>query len=271
MMRLGRFAPFESVEQMDAELARLARSDGALRLGMGMGLEALAQKGGHHEMGFSSLEAYALERCERSARWVQQSRKVARQLGELPAIRKALLAGELSWSMASLLANEATGDDEVLWLAEARGRTLREMRHRMAALRRLRAGGQPETGEQDETADILGADEEFTVLTVTVDREDAWLFECVRMIVRRVSEGRTEDDVLEALLAEGFSTLSRWLPKDAISEPEEDPTNAAQRAWEAAAADSSSGRPSLAVINLALRPPRRSSAPCTRASAPWSG
>jgi hypothetical protein len=62
---------FDAIEAMDAELARLSRGGAALRLWLGMGLERLARVGGHHELGYSSLEAYALDRCERATRWVQ--------------------------------------------------------------------------------------------------------------------------------------------------------------------------------------------------------
>jgi hypothetical protein len=114
---------FESITEMDAELSRLARGAGALRLELGMGFEALAQRGGHHEMGFSSLEAYALERCERSARWVQQARALARKLKGLPQTCSALRAGRVTWSMAGVIAKTATRQDEEWWLAEAERRT----------------------------------------------------------------------------------------------------------------------------------------------------
>ena len=83
--------PFEAVEELDRKLADLARNDGMLRLELGAGLEALARISGHHELGFASVEAYALERCERSARWVQEARALARKLETLPALRLSLI------------------------------------------------------------------------------------------------------------------------------------------------------------------------------------
>ena len=71
-------AIFETIEALDADLARHCHGAAALRLSLGRGLEALARIDGHHERGFSSLEAYALERCERGARWVQESRRLAK-------------------------------------------------------------------------------------------------------------------------------------------------------------------------------------------------
>ena len=88
----------EMLEALDAELCRVALGEGILRLAMAEGLEALARCGGHHELGFASVEGYALERCERSARWVQGSRSLARRLAELPAIRRALMRGEIGFA-----------------------------------------------------------------------------------------------------------------------------------------------------------------------------
>src|SRR3954451_4184392 len=88
-----------SLETLDVTLSNVARSAGALRLKLGLTLERLARTGGHHELGFSSVEGYALERCERSARWVQTSRALARRLEELPAMRRAVVSGRVSFCM----------------------------------------------------------------------------------------------------------------------------------------------------------------------------
>src|SRR5690606_7017823 len=74
----------ESLERCDAELARLGRTAGALRLDLGEALDALVQSSGHHELGFSSPRAYALVRCERGPRWAADSCALARRLRELP-------------------------------------------------------------------------------------------------------------------------------------------------------------------------------------------
>src|SRR3970040_1380449 len=72
---------FSEVLRLDAELVRLGRGVAALRLGVGTALEALSASGGHHELGFSSLEAYARERCERTGRWAADTRALARRVG----------------------------------------------------------------------------------------------------------------------------------------------------------------------------------------------
>jgi hypothetical protein len=53
------------------------------------------------------------------------------------------------------------------------------------------------------------------------------------MIVRRVSGGRTEEDVVEALIGEGSSSLFPYIPEDAERPSFEDPMADAQRRWNA--------------------------------------
>src|SRR3954466_1120328 len=106
----------DAIETLDVKLCGVARSAGALRLGLGMMLEQLARGDGHHELGFSSVEGYALERCERSARWVQTSRALARRLEELPAVRDGVMSGRISFCMTQVIAKVTTAEDENIWL-----------------------------------------------------------------------------------------------------------------------------------------------------------
>jgi hypothetical protein len=133
------------IERMDAELKAISRSSAALRLSLAEGLEALARVHGHHSLGFSSVEAYALERCERSGRWVQESRALARRLAHLPAVRRAMCLGEITFSMAQLITRFACPEEEETWLAEARGKTVRAMQ---ALIRERTEGTMPEFGDE---------------------------------------------------------------------------------------------------------------------------
>src|SRR6187549_144350 len=104
------------VQRSDAQLAALARVDATLRLGLGQALELLGCGGHCAALGFSSLAAYCLERCERSGRWVEAARCLARRLDGLPALRRALACGQLSWSAAELVARVAAPECEAYWL-----------------------------------------------------------------------------------------------------------------------------------------------------------
>jgi hypothetical protein len=118
------------IEHIDATLASLARQEGALRLRLGQLLEMLG-RGAVFDLGFSSLGAYALERCERSARWVEAARCIARRVEVLPQLRRAMALGEVSWSMGDVLARVATPSDERSWLEMAESHTVRQVRVRV--------------------------------------------------------------------------------------------------------------------------------------------
>jgi hypothetical protein len=209
----------EQLEALDEELARRACDAGRLRFEMGWGLDLLERSGGDHELGFSSIKAYALERCERSASWTQKARGLARRLEQLPALADALVSGSLSWSMAAVLATVAQPDDAHFWLAEAAHRTVREMKALVLERRGTVDEGEP-----------LEADEELRTLTITVPREDAWCFEQAKLLGRHLGEG-TNAEVLFGLVAESTSTLCGELPRAAIEPADEDAMDP-QRAWE---------------------------------------
>src|SRR6187431_1293043 len=122
----------EELARLEARLACLAREESALRLRLGQVLEVLG-RGPAFDLGFSSLAAYAVERCERSGRWAEGARCLARRVEELPQLRRAIAAGDVSWSMGELLARVARPGDEGRWVELAASRTVRRMRGLVAA------------------------------------------------------------------------------------------------------------------------------------------
>ena len=243
------------VERLDGALASFARAEAGLRLRLGQVLEVLG-RGKHFELGFSSIAAYALERCDRSVRWVEAARCLARRLEPLPELRRAVAFGSVSWSMGELLARVAQPGDEARWIEAAESRTVREMRglveaavHERAvgAILNGRAGGGSVLGEQasdeqasDEQAAArtasasengeAGGDDEVCTLTCTVDREDAWLFEATRTLLEQLGEHGADAQV-EALLAEGQGTLLAALPAGALDLDRWGGVDTAQHRW----------------------------------------
>src|SRR5689334_17334962 len=141
----------ERLETLDAELTSRAREAGRLRFEMGRGLDLLERTGGDHALGFSSIEAYALERCERSASWTQRARGLARRLEGLPAVADALISGSLNWTMATLLATVASPDDADFWLGEVSSpRVTRETLRRSRSHRR---GTEPQLRQHRRVSD----------------------------------------------------------------------------------------------------------------------
>src|SRR6185503_4643596 len=119
-MGCGGNAPerLESIELLDAQLVSMTRQEAGARLRLGQVLERMQRQACCFELGFSSLAAYALERCERGARWVEVACCLARRLEVLPSLRRALATGCISWSKAELLAR---------WLAREQAQPVNEV------------------------------------------------------------------------------------------------------------------------------------------------
>jgi hypothetical protein len=194
--------PFSEVQRLDAELVRLGRGVSALRLAVGAALAALSSFAGHHELGFSSFEAYARERCQRSGRWAADTRALACKLEGLQRTRDALLAGEIGWSTAELLARHVSHDSELEWLERARQATVRELRLLLTG----ENGAQSSASEEEEEAEAM------RTLAVSATQEDGWMFECARKVAEAVAGPMSADRLLQSLLAEGYSTLLEVVP-----------------------------------------------------------
>jgi hypothetical protein len=203
-VRLAALVPYSEALRLDAELVRIARGASALRLAVGEALDALSSSGGHHELGFSSLEAYARERCERTGRWAADTRALARKLGSLPRMREELRSGNIGWSTAELLARHVSTESELAWLERARGATVRELR---ALLAESAPPARPVPKADDDHED-----EPLCTLTVTATREDGWLFEGARKVAEAVAGPMSAERLLQCLLAEGLSTLLELVP-----------------------------------------------------------
>ncbi|TNF24120.1 MAG: HNH endonuclease [Deltaproteobacteria bacterium] len=192
------------LERRDDDLAALARGAGALRLALGDGLALLRRTGGAAELGFPSLGAYALERLGRTRRWAEDTAGVAERLRALPRTRDALARGHLAWSKAELLARSANQENEAELLELAHTHTVRAMRAtliaRAAGLDDALAPTVPPTPDD-------APEDERCVLQVTVDRVTAWAFEATRRFVDAHAGVASDEVVVEALLAEGLSTL----------------------------------------------------------------
>ena len=182
----------------------------------------MQRSGGNHLLGFSSVESYALERCERSASWTQKARGLACRLEAVPALADALLSGSLSWSMAAVVATVATPEDADFWLTEATHRTVRQMKVLVSELRR-----------GADSCESLEVEDELRTLTITVPREDGWCFEQAKMLARHLNDGPqgTDADEMLAFVAESTSTLCGELPRGAIAPPDDDVRDP-QREWE---------------------------------------
>ena len=216
------------LERLDARLASLAREEAALRLRLGQALEVLG-RGGVFDLGFSSLAAYAVERCERSARWAESARCVTRRVEKLPQLRRAMATGAVSWSMGELLARVAQPDDEGRWLEMARQRTVRQMRAHVAKAV-AEAGTDAQSSVDSASDESCTAEDETCTLSCTVDQEEAWLFEATQSLLQQLGV-HGADARIEAMLAEGQDTLLSLVPRGAFDPECGHGSDSAQRRW----------------------------------------
>ena len=207
----GALALRHSVESIDAELVAVARKESGLRLRLGQVLEVMQRKGCCFELGFSSLGAYALERCERGVRWVEVACCLARRLESLPLLRAALASGQISWSAAELLARVARPESEAQWLERAQQLTVRQLRAELKA------------GDVADWECIASGS-----LRLKLDREESSLLEATLALLDGLGTRGAEAQV-EALLAEGQSTLLAALPASAMGAEELEAALEAQR------------------------------------------
>jgi hypothetical protein len=91
------------------------------------------------------LGDWSRERIGVGARTVSEWARVWRALRELPRLRGAVLAGEVSWSVARRIVGMATPENEAACLETVRGRTVRAVEAVLETLRaaeeRTEAGG----------------------------------------------------------------------------------------------------------------------------------
>jgi hypothetical protein len=237
-------ASLGSVLTLDAELYGLAQGLAGLRLQLGEALELLVQHNGLFELGYPDLSSYALQRCSRSRRWAEDTRAVARRLSSLPALREALLAGRVGWSMAELVSRHASPHTDAGLSEQAKQLTVRQMRAHLSESSRGKGEGEPEPGgaEQAQPAEVCaptasspepqplfvpGGDGEPTTvkleaaaslaeldeadpvrtLTLTLDREVVWLLEATRILVEHLGGRGDTESWLEAVLAEALTSL----------------------------------------------------------------
>jgi hypothetical protein len=105
----------------------------------------------YEKLGFRCLGDWSRERIGIGARAVAEWARVCRALRELPRLRGAVLAGEISWTVARRIVGLATPANEAACLATVRGRSVRAVEAMIGAVRAAEApaGAPGETGAEE--------------------------------------------------------------------------------------------------------------------------
>jgi hypothetical protein len=140
----------------DGRLRELAAARAAARPLLGALSAALVARRLYEPLGYRSLGDFGRERLGVGARTVREWARVGQALEALPRLQAALLAGELSWTVARRVVGLVTPATEAACLETVRGRTVRAVAAIAAAVRRaeaqaagrvLRVAGDPSGGE----------------------------------------------------------------------------------------------------------------------------
>ncbi|MBW1688489.1 MAG: hypothetical protein JRS35_25925 [Deltaproteobacteria bacterium] len=107
---------------------------------------------GFEPLGFRCLGDWSRERIGVGARTVREWARVWRALEELPRLRGAVLAGEVSWTVARLIVGIVTPENEAACLETVRGRTVRAVGALLRAV--ALAGESPSDTSQEERVPV---------------------------------------------------------------------------------------------------------------------
>ena len=123
----------------DGRLRELVRARASARPRLGALAEAMVQRRAYEALGFRCLGDWSRERIGVGARAVGEWARVWRALRELPRLRAAVLAGDVSWTVARRVVGLATPENEAACLETVRGRTVRAVEVILEAVRAVEA------------------------------------------------------------------------------------------------------------------------------------
>ncbi len=192
------------VRALVAERLALRPEIGALSL-------ALVERRTHTKLGFRTLGDYARERLGVSSRSLRESARVFGALLELPRLRAAVVAGEVSWSAAGAAVAIVPPHLDALAAESLRGRTVRAVEE---IVRCVRAAERPA-----ELAGAADADSRVEV-RLPIPRRVAERWRAAVELARRMAgENLPLWEAAEAIAAEASSALPPALLAEAWPGP----------------------------------------------------
>jgi hypothetical protein len=132
----------------DARLRERVAERAQVRPVLGALAAALLRGRGYEPLGFRGLGDWSRERLGVGARAVREWARVGRALEELPLLREAVVSGEVSWTVARLIAGVVTPGNEAACLETVRGRTVRAVKVLLRAMAPAEEGP-AETSEEE--------------------------------------------------------------------------------------------------------------------------
>jgi len=183
----------------DGRLRELVRARATVRPRLGALAEAVVQDRAYEKLGFRCLGDWSRERIGFGARAVGEWARVWRALRELPRLRGAVLAGEISWTVARKIVGLATPENEAACLETVRGRSVRAVEAMIEAVRAV---------EDTAGASERNDDEERVRVRIPCSERLSTKWAAAVELARRVSgEALSPWEAAEAIAAEAVSAL----------------------------------------------------------------
>ncbi len=214
-------------EAWHERLVALVRRRARARVELGRMVDELARRSGHHEMGYSSLGAWALQRTGLSPRFVQESRSMARRLFQapgLPRLCEALCHGRVSWSAAARVASvlarcakeapERLASEELAAVEVASSMTVRCLEAWLVERRKgWDESSEPESGEAKPNPkpnigpEVEAEPPDRRLLERSIDGIERELIEATRKLITLMDGPVSDEQFAEALLAEAHDSM----------------------------------------------------------------
>jgi hypothetical protein len=122
----------ERWQMIDRELCSIAADRAGLDAREARGLRAAESVQIWRPLGMTSAQDYMERRLGYAPRTAQERLRVARALGRLPGLERALEAGELHYSAVRELTRVATAETERAWIERVAGKNLRQIEELVA-------------------------------------------------------------------------------------------------------------------------------------------
>ena len=132
----------------DGRLRELSAQRARVRPVLGALAAAVLERCAFEPLGFRCPGDWSRERIGVGARTLREWARVERALAELPLLRSAVRAGEVSWTVARKIVGIATPETEAACLATVRGRTVRAVERMLRAVA-VSAEGPADAEEED--------------------------------------------------------------------------------------------------------------------------
>jgi hypothetical protein len=143
--------------------------------------QALTERRLHEQLGYRSLGDYGREKLGCGARVLRGWARVWRGMTDLPLLRRALLEGEIGWTIARKIVAIATPENEAACLETLRGRTVWAVDAIVAALKE--AEGREIAGDDGDS----GVGEDPVEVRVACTAREAGMWHAAVELARRVA------------------------------------------------------------------------------------